>query len=130
MRPISTHLVIARLSSWPGLARPFAPCLVLSALALLLPLSAIAQTRDFGAQIYAHGNDNGVLPCAACHGANGQGNTSIGAPKLAGLPAPVIKTALAQIAANPGGNTAMRMVAQSLTPAATDAIAAYLANLK
>jgi cytochrome c553 len=83
-----------------------------------------------GAAIFAHGDDNGVLPCAACHGADAMGNASIGAPRLAGLPAPVIEQALAGIAASPDGNGAMRMVAQSLSPAEKSAVADYLASLK
>ncbi len=90
---------------------------------------AFAQAQS-GAEIYAQGNDNGVLPCAACHGAKAQGNSAVGAPKLAGLPASVIKTALAQIAQSDGGNGAMRHVAQALSPAETGAVADYLANLK
>jgi cytochrome c553 len=49
---------------------------------------------------------------------------------LAGLPAPVIEQALAGIAASPDGNGAMRMVAQSLSPAEKSAVAGYLASLK
>ncbi len=95
----------------------------------LVSANAFAQSGA-GAEIFAHGDDNGVLPCAACHGASGQGNASIGAPKLAGLPAPVIEQALAGIAASPDGNGAMRMVAQSLSPAEKSAVAGYLASLK
>jgi len=90
---------------------------------------AFAQSGG-GAEIFAHGDDHGVLPCAACHGVGAMGNSSIGAPRLAGLPAAVIEQALARIAASPDGNGAMRMVAQSLSPAETSAVADYLASLK
>jgi cytochrome c553 len=96
---------------------------------LLLPGLALANSPD-GAALFAHGDDHGVLPCAACHGAGAQGNASIGAPRLAGLPAAVIEQALARIAASPNGNGAMRMVAQSLSPAEKSAVADYLASLK
>jgi cytochrome c553 len=77
-----------------------------------------------------HGNDNGAMPCAACHGVNAQGNASIGAPKLAGLPAEMVKSNLALFANGQGGNTTMQYIAQALSPAETDAVAGYLASLK
>jgi cytochrome c553 len=96
--------------------------------AWLLPAAAIAQTPD-GQQIALHGNANGALPCAACHGVQGQGNASIGAPKLAGLPAKTIEGYLKQFAAGNGGNAVMQNIAQSLSPAETAAVAAYFAAL-
>jgi cytochrome c553 len=98
------------------------------ALALtLLPTLASAAPPD-GQQIVLHGNDNGAMPCAACHGVNGEGNTSIGAPKLAGLPATVIETYLKQFAAGQGNNANMQYIAQALSPAETQAVAAYFAS--
>jgi len=100
------------------------------ALALaLLPGLAFAATPD-GKTIALHGNDNGAMPCAACHGANGAGNTSIGAPALAGLPQVVIEACLKQFAAGNGGNATMQYIAQALSPAETQAVAAYFAGLK
>jgi cytochrome c553 len=96
---------------------------------LLLPCAALAAAPD-GRQIALHGNDNGALPCAACHGAAGQGNTSIGAPKLAGLPVTVIETYLKQFAAGNGGNATMQYIAAALSPAETQAVAAYFAAQK
>jgi len=40
-----------------------------------------------GAAIISHGTSTGVLPCMACHGPDLMGNASIGAPRIAGLPA-------------------------------------------
>jgi len=97
--------------------------------AWLLPAAAIAQTPN-GQQIALHGNANGALPCAACHGVQGQGNAAIGAPKLAGLPASVIEGYLKQFAAGNGGNAVMQDIAQSLSPAETSAVAAYFAGVK
>jgi len=98
-------------------------------LACLLPAAAFAQTPD-GRQIALHGNDNGALPCAACHGVQGQGNASIGAPMLAGLPAAVIEGYLKQFAAGNGGNAVMQGIAQALSPAETVAVATYFAGVK
>jgi cytochrome c553 len=98
-------------------------------LAWLLPAAGFAQTPD-GRQIALHGNANGALPCAACHGLQGQGNAAIGAPKLAGLPAAVIEGYLKQFAAGNGGNAVMQNIAQSLSPAETSAVAAYFAGVK
>ena len=101
----------------------------LSLLLALLPVAALAAAPD-GKTIVLHGNDNGAMPCAACHGANGAGNTSIGAPALAGLPAGAIESALKQFAAGEGGNATMQYIAQALSPAETVAVADYFANLK
>jgi cytochrome c553 len=100
---------------------------------LLIPTIAVAtiasaNTPD-GASIVLHGNANGALPCAACHGAAGQGNTSIGAPRLAGLPAPVIESALKSYAAGHGGTALMQSIARALSPAETTAVATYFASL-
>jgi cytochrome c553 len=93
----------------------------------LLPGMALAAAPD-GRQIALHGNDNGAMPCAACHGVNGEGNASIGAPKLAGLPAGEIEAYLKQFAAGNGGNATMQYIAQALSPAETQAVASYFAG--
>ncbi len=93
---------------------------------LLLLLAAAAPD---GRQIALHGNGNGALPCAACHGVLGQGNVSIGAPALAGLPAGAIEAVLAQYKAGQGGNALMRSIARALSPAETQAVAAYFGSL-
>ena len=94
----------------------------------LLPAFASAATPD-GKQIFLHGNSNGALPCAACHGQNAEGNSAIGAPKLAGLPATAIETYLALFVHGQAGNANMQRIAQALSPAETKAVAAYLASL-
>jgi len=95
----------------------------------LFPAAALAGTPN-GRQIALHGNDNGALPCAACHGVQGQGNASIAAPRLAGLPATAIETYLKQFASGAGGNATMQSIAQALSPAETNAVADYFAGLK
>jgi cytochrome c553 len=93
---------------------------------LLLLLAAAAPD---GQQIALHGNGNGALPCAACHGVHGQGNVAMGAPALAGLPAGAIEAALAQYKAGHGGTALMQRIAASLSPAETASVAAYFSGL-
>lgn len=94
---------------------------------LLLP--GLARAAPNGQEIALHGNDNGALPCAACHGANGAGNAATGAPALAGLPAATIATALANMAKGQGGTPLMQSIAQALSPDERQAAAAYFAGL-
>ncbi len=96
--------------------------------ALLIPALGHAAPRE-GQQIVLHGNDNGALPCAACHGADGAGNAAIGAPALAGLQAGVIENTLGQYARGNGGTPVMQSIARALSPAETQAVATYLAGL-
>lgn len=95
---------------------------------LLLPGLAWAGAPS-GEQIVLHGNNNGALPCAACHGANGAGKPSTGAPALAGLPAGVITAALARMAKGQSGTPLMQSIAAALSPAEAQAVAAYFAGL-
>jgi cytochrome c553 len=94
----------------------------------IVSTAALAAVPD-GSNIFMHGNANGALPCAACHGAQAQGNPGIGAPRLAGMPAAAIETYLAMFANGQGGNATMQFIAQALSPAETKAVAAYLASL-
>ncbi len=94
----------------------------------LLPGLAWGQSLS-GKNIVLHGNDNGALPCAACHEANGSGNQAIGAPALAGLPANGLDQDLNQMADGEGGNEIMQSIAASLSPAERQAVADYFASL-
>jgi cytochrome c553 len=100
----------------------------LPALAVLL-LPGAAWAAPDGQQIVLHGNDNGALPCAACHGANGAGNAATGAPALAGLPEAEIETALDNMAKGQGGTALMQSIARALRPDERQAVAAYFAGL-
>jgi cytochrome c553 len=106
--------------------------LVVAAVALLLAaVTPAAAQMAAGARIVAHGTPNGVVPCRACHGPRLQGNVAIGAPALAGLPAPVTLAALKAVAVGrEGNNFIMRNIARLLTPPEREAVAAYLAGLK
>jgi cytochrome c553 len=94
----------------------------------LLPGLAWGQTVS-GRDLVMHGNNNGALPCAACHGADGAGNSAIGAPALAGLPAAGLAQDLNQMAQGEGGNEIMQSIASSLSPEERQAVADYFASL-
>lgn len=104
--------------------------LLLLATAVLLAAAAPSGDAARGRQIVTGGTNSGALPCMVCHGADLGGNKSIGAPKLAGLPAATTMAALDSIAAGKlGQNYVMRNIARSLTPAQRADVAAYLAGL-
>ncbi|MDE1897148.1 MAG: c-type cytochrome [Rhodospirillales bacterium] len=88
----------------------------------------LAAAAPEGKQIVLHGNSNGAMPCAACHGVNGQGNASIGAPALAGRPAAAIVSALNNLASSQGSGP-MPAIAKALTPQERQDVAAYFAGL-
>jgi cytochrome c553 len=93
--------------------------------AALAVLPGLALAAPDGQQIALHGNANGALPCAACHGVNGEGKSAIGAPRLAGLPVGAIEGSLQRFAAGDGGNAMMQSIAHALSPAEMQAVAAY-----
>ena len=81
-----------------------------------------------GAEIVQSGRGSGAMPCVACHGAHLQGNGSIGAPALAGMPESETLAAFGAIAAGKiGSNEAMRNAARFLSPEERTTVAAYLA---
>lgn len=99
--------------------------------ALLGAALLLGAAAPDGKSIALHGTKDGALPCKACHGDHFQGNPSIGAPALAGLPAIETYRSLAAIAmGNKGHNFVMRNIALSLTPAEREAVAKYFAGLK
>ncbi len=100
----------------------------LAAAFLLVPGLAFASPD--GQQIALHGNANGALPCAACHGVAGAGNASIGAPALAGRPVGEITGDLAAMARGQGGNALMQRIARALSPAEAAAVANYFGGMK
>jgi cytochrome c553 len=94
----------------------------------ILPVSALAQQAPDGKQIFLHGNVNGAMPCASCHGPLAQGNPASGAPKLAGLAPDMIVNKLKDFAAG-SGNPTMQVVAQALSPDEMQAVAHYVSKL-
>lgn len=105
-------------------------------LALLLALQLLASASaqaDAGAadgrQIFLHGAPNGIIPCAACHGMQGEGRPDMGVPRLAGQPAATLLAKLGAIANGGGDNAVMRRIAARLTPGQREAVANALAAM-
>ncbi len=98
---------------------------------LFVLAALLGATAPDGASLVAHGNGHGILPCAACHGADLRGNAATGAGWLAGNPASQIRASLRRIAGDAShGNYVMRDIARSMTPTERRAIAAYLTTLR
>jgi len=84
---------------------------------LLLPFGAIAQP-------------SGVQTCAACHGAQGEGNASNGAPRIAGQPQAYLERQLAAYADGRRGNQVMTPIAKQLTAEQRSELSGYYAKLR
>ena len=102
----------------------------------LLPLVAVVliaagggRGQDGGAAIAQQGNDQGAAPCAGCHGARGEGNPDIGAPRLAALGTPYILEQLGSFADGSRANAVMAPIAQALSPEERNSVAAYYSAL-
>ena len=89
-----------------------------------------------GRKIYLAGNeDSGVPACTACHGATGRGNPASGYPALGGQHASYVATTLkafrlgAVWGVDDEANEVMSLVADELTDAEIEAVAAYIQGL-
>ena len=67
--------------------------------------------------------------CAACHGASGEGNPQLGAPRIAGQPQSYLERQLAAYADGRRDNAVMAPIAKNLPPEKRIALAAYYAGL-
>jgi cytochrome c553 len=67
--------------------------------------------------------------CAACHGAQGEGNVQLGAPRIAGQPQPYLQRQLEAYADGRRDHPVMAPIAKDLAPDKRGAIAAYYAGL-
>jgi cytochrome c553 len=68
----------------------------------------------------------GVLACASCHGAGGEGNAVI--PRLIGQKQDYLVVQLHAYASGSRENAQMKLVAKAMTPADIKAVASYLAS--
>jgi cytochrome c553 len=75
------------------------------------------------------GNGHGVAPCMACHAADGGGQAAAGFPRLAGLPQAYLRKQLDDFANGSRANATMQPVANALSDAERDAVAAYYSQL-
>jgi len=81
-----------------------------------------------GAEIYAKGIANdGIPPCAGCHGPNAAGTTDF--PRLAGQHAQYVLKQLRSFQSNLRDVAVMHGVAQSMAVGEMEAVAAYLESL-
>jgi cytochrome c553 len=97
--------------------------------------SLLAAQTSTGDQLMAQGALSYTFYCAACHGANGGGNSAEHAPQLAGRPVPALVRQIAGLrapdpasAAAAATNAHARALA-ALSAANIQGIAAYLASL-
>jgi cytochrome c553 len=80
-----------------------------------------------GEAIYEKGvAARGVLACASCHGAHGEGNAAI--PRLAGQHNGYLVVQLGAFASGSRDNAVMRLVAKSMTPEDVRDVSAYLSS--
>ena len=86
-------------------------------LLLLLPLIAVAQPT-------------GVRSCAGCHGAQGEGNASNGAPRIAGQPQAYLERQLAAFADGRRTSEVMTPIAQHLASEQRTALSSYYSELR
>jgi cytochrome c553 len=70
-----------------------------------------------------------IQACASCHGVNGAGDANLNAPRISGQQARYVAEQLRAYASGARGDadSGMEMVAQAMTDAQIEAIAAYLA---
>jgi cytochrome c553 len=76
--------------------------------------------------------EGGLIACVICHGADGQGVTEIGVPRIAGQSPAYLQGILTTFAQVPDFGepvpNAMHIVASALTPEDMSAVIAYLAS--
>jgi thiosulfate dehydrogenase len=98
---------------------------------LILGASGVSSVlaQDTGAAVAMHGTARGAPPCIACHGVRGEGNAANASPRLAGLPAPYIRTQLNAFAQGQRENPVMAPIARSLNADEVQAVSVYFAGL-
>ena len=88
-----------------------------------------ARAAPEGPVIAHQGTGSGAPPCVACHGASGEGNPAMNAPRLAGLGASYLEEQLSAFADGKRANPTMTSVAKALKPDQRQAVAAYYSGL-
>jgi cytochrome c553 len=110
--------------------RPIGPIAILLCLLASVAQGTDPRVVDMGREI-VHGA--GVPPdfaCQRCHGAEGQGKPSEGAPRLAGQPRFYLEKQLREFAEGTRRSEKMAPVARALTAEQREAAAAYYASLQ
>lgn len=101
--------------------------LLMAGIALAAAPSAADPVSD-GKAIATSGGQ-GVVACATCHGAQGQGMEAAGFPYLAGQGAAYLALQLQDFAKGSRHNAVMEPIAKALTAAQIEAVAAYYSQL-
>lgn len=109
----------------PHWSRP----LVVLTIGMILPASpAWADTADQGRAIATAGG-TGIIACATCHGANGEGMAAAGFPYLAGQGAGYLTEQLQNFASRARHNPIMEPIAKAMSPAQIEAVSRYFSQL-
>jgi cytochrome c553 len=94
------------------------------------PATAATRQKDqvvAGKAIFEKGvAAHGVLACASCHGARGEGNTAI--PRVAGQHNDYLVVQLKAFASGSRDNAVMHLIAKSMTPEEVRDVSAYLSS--
>jgi cytochrome c553 len=104
---------------------PMAICIFV----LLLSIPAATAHAADGREIAANGNGGGAPACAACHGAQGEGQPDAAYPRLAGLDSGYLVGQLNAFAEGTRGNELMQPIAKALDPEQRQAIAKFYSGL-
>jgi thiosulfate dehydrogenase len=95
----------------------------------LLRAAEQAHVSIDAARIASAGNGRGAAACASCHGAAGEGNATLSAPRIAGLSSAYLDAQLKAFADGRRVNAIMTPIAKALSPAERPAVAAFYARL-
>lgn len=116
----------ARAATTPAADKPAPPVLIPSQ----VPAVATPPNADTSAgHAIASRGANGAAACASCHGANGQGNSASGFPRLAGLGRLYFLHQLDSFADGTRRNAVMTPIAGALSTQQRAAVAAYYSRL-
>jgi len=95
---------------------------------LFIAISLSTQAAD-PAAVYGKGGANpAAMACVTCHGAEGEGMSAAGFPRLAGLSAGYMQKQLADFASGERANPIMQPIAAALTVEEADAVTSMLAD--
>jgi cytochrome c553 len=113
-----------------------AACTLLAAVGAVLALPAAAQapasappSLEAGKQIAGSGAPNGVTACAACHGAQGEGNPAGGFPRIAGQPAYYLSKQMSSFAGGSRDNAVMTPIAKAMNAQQIRDVSAWYTSL-
>ena len=101
----------------------------LAAWLVLAVAPAWASGHAQAGAIARQGNGRGASACAACHGADGEGQAAAGFPRLAGLNAGYLQRQLDDIASGERRAAVMKPIAASLSEDERKALAAYYSTM-